>query len=44
MKIIFDMLVPYKFRLKDKELHEAVCREICALDASYSPVIVIDHY
>lgn len=44
VKIIFDMLVPYKFRLKDKELHEAVCREICALDASYSPVIVIDHY
>lgn len=44
VKIIFDMLVPFKFKLRDKELHETVSKMITSLDASYSPVIIIDHY
>lgn len=40
--LIFDIVVPYEFRLTDKELTAAVSRAAKALDSSYEVVIAID--
>lgn len=44
VKIIFDVSVPYNFKLKDSELKSIICGKITGLDAKYTPVIIIDHY
>lgn len=41
--LIFDVVVPYKFRLSDEELIELIYERIQELDSSYRSVITVDH-
>lgn len=41
--LIFDVVVPYKFRLSDEELIELIYERIRELDSSYRSVITVDH-
>jgi len=41
--ILFDVLVPYKFPLKDSELIETINQKVKKLDSSYFIVVKVDH-
>lgn len=41
--LIFDVLVPFKFKLRDKDLSDYITKKISDLDSSYCAVITIDH-
>ncbi len=41
--LIFDVVVPYKFKLSDKELTELIAEKITELDPGYRLVITVDH-
>lgn len=41
--ILFDVVVPYGFRLSDAEVREALSQRIRALSERYYPVIQVDH-
>jgi cation diffusion facilitator family transporter len=40
--LIFDVVVPHKFRMSDKEIIEAIGKAVKVLDASYEVVINVD--
>lgn len=41
--LIFDVVVPYGFRLTDQQVLEQLTRSIRALSDHYYPVIQVDH-
>ncbi len=41
--LIFDVLVPFQFKLRDKDLSDYISKKISDLNSSYNAVITIDH-
>jgi len=41
--IIFDVLVPYKFKLSDDKIVKRIQDEVKGIDNSYNTVVNIDH-
>jgi hypothetical protein len=41
--LIFDIVVPFKFKTDDKELIQSLSDEIAGLDENYRCVITVDH-
>lgn len=41
--LIFDIVVPYEFKLKDTELTGLISERILGMDSSYRTVITVDH-
>ena len=41
--LIFDVVVPHRFRLSDDQVKEAITQAVHALDATYFTVIEVDH-
>ncbi len=41
--LIFDVVVPFDYKISDNELIKLICREISRIDETYNPVITIDH-
>lgn len=41
--LIFDVVVPFSFRLSDQEIVQQVCKLVQALDSKYTAVIHVDH-
>lgn len=42
-KVLFDVLVPYRFRLSDAQVRAALCEGIQGLSERYVPVVQVDH-
>ena len=42
-KVLFDVLVPYRFRLSDTQVRAALCEGIQGLSDRYVPTIQVDH-
>ena len=42
-KVLFDVLVPYRFRLSDAQVRSALCEAVQGLSERYVPTIQVDH-